>query len=132
MGKYFDSCDKEDQILLISQLVRTIEKSLGISITDGYIHNKLEKNLENLFIEKGLFNNPDLIDRRGYVAWKLWHREDIRQMLIEKGYEPSLDNIEKVIQSGYLKHLSDCTDQEWDIIGYAIDESLTCLDRDDF
>ena len=131
MGKYFNSCDKEDQILLISQLVRTIEKSLGISITDGYIHNKLEKNLENLFIEKNLFNNPDLIDRREYVAWKLWSRDDIRCELVEKGYDDSLENIETVIQSGYLKHLSECTDQDWDMIGYAIDESLSNIDRED-
>lgn len=68
----------------------------------------------------------DIICRNETIASKIWLEEDIAGKLEEMGFEPSQHNIGKVINSGYLKRLNDCTDEDWMIIEYAIDFANDC------
>ena len=40
------------------------------------------------------------------------------------GYEVTDENIAAVINSGNLKHLGDCLDRQWEIIRFAIRQTL--------
>ena len=62
----------------------------------------------------------NIINRDDYVATKLWSREDIETKLREKGYEGSFEQVNAVINTGCLKALGDCTDNDWEIIHIAI------------
>lgn len=66
------------------------------------------------------YRDFDEICRSDYIATKLWSREDVESTLIEEGYEGTKQEIDEVINTGYLKALGDCTDSDWDIIKYAI------------
>lgn len=68
----------------------------------------------------------DIICRNETIASKIWLEEDIADKLEEMGFEPSQHNIGEVINSGYLKRLNDCTDEDWMIIEYAIDFANDC------
>lgn len=57
------------------------------------------------------------------VAQKIWTTQDIAHMLEDENIEPTDDNIQKVIDTGILDHLSDCTDSEWNVIKDAIEEA---------
>ncbi|MBR0420278.1 MAG: hypothetical protein IJI66_14045 [Erysipelotrichaceae bacterium] len=59
-----------------------------------------------------------IISKR-YIAYKLWSREDIEDLLEEKGVEPTSDNVDLVITE-IGSQLSDCTDYDWEIINQAI------------
>lgn len=62
----------------------------------------------------------DLLNRNDYIATTLWSREDIASMLEERGIEPSEENIDAVLDSGCLKYLGDCNDEDWMMINDAI------------
>ena len=62
----------------------------------------------------------DIINRKDYVASKLWCREDIKNILIEEGYEGLEEQVDIVVNSGELSGLNDCTDEDWEIIRIAI------------
>ena len=66
----------------------------------------------------------DLINRDDYVASVLWSKEDIASQMAEMGITPTEENIAKVINSGNLKRLNECSDQDWYVIKYAIEEAL--------
>ena len=66
----------------------------------------------------------DVFTDSSYIATKKWSEEDVRDKLIEMGYEGTDEQITKVINSGYLRKLEDCTDVDWYIIEYAIQETL--------
>lgn len=68
----------------------------------------------------------DIICRNETIASKIWLEEDIAGKLEEMGFEPSQHNIAEVVNSGYLKRLNDCTDEDWMIIEYAIDFANDC------
>lgn len=61
----------------------------------------------------------DILIRSDYFATKLWCEEDIQQFLLEKGYEDSEENVALILNTGVLRRLEDCTDQDWDCIEYA-------------
>lgn len=63
----------------------------------------------------------DILDRRDYVAAVLWTREDIAECLKEKGFEGNEENINRVVESGWLDALNDCSDVDWNVIFDAID-----------
>lgn len=58
-----------------------------------------------------------------YIATTFWSRDDIANRLAEQGYEPSQDNIDKVLDTGDLKYLGDCTDADWAYIDRAIEDA---------
>ena len=60
-----------------------------------------------------------------YLAWKLWSREDIFWRLHEFGYEGTDDEIDAVINTGELKYLKDCNDNDWYLIDDAIQQALS-------
>lgn len=66
----------------------------------------------------------DIALRSEFIAMKLWNREDVKQVLREEGYDDTEENVNKVINSGYLNALNDCTDDDWEIIRQAIDWTL--------
>lgn len=61
-----------------------------------------------------------------YVAVKLWSEEDVRSCVFEKYPEYNDEQVKEivseVINSRYLNALEDCTDEDWGIINFAIDE----------
>ena len=61
-----------------------------------------------------------LLENAGYIGWVLWSRGDVAKKLIENGYKDTPENIDAVLNSGYLKHLSDCTEDGWETISTAI------------
>lgn len=61
-----------------------------------------------------------LLNRNDYFALKLWQEDDIKAVLDEMGYPCSEENVATVLASGDLDALSDCTDNDWNIISNAI------------
>lgn len=55
-----------------------------------------------------------------YLAFKLWSEEDIRTRLEELGYDATDENVAAVIDTGELKYLSDCDDNDW----YLVDDAI--------
>lgn len=66
-----------------------------------------------------------LIDQSGYIAYKLWTEDDVTSTLEEEGFAPTRDNVEIVLDTGMLKCLNNCSDQDWGIIREAI---MACQD----
>lgn len=62
----------------------------------------------------------DILVRSDYIATKLWSEEDIAGCLTERGYSPTQENIDAVLNTGYLRALNDCSDGDWQIIYDAI------------
>ncbi len=62
----------------------------------------------------------DIIRRSDYIATTLWTREDIVKRLAEKGYSGTDEEVDAVLNTGYLKNLGDCTDSDWWMIDDAI------------
>ena len=77
-------------------------------------------------IRKGLSDNThpsDILFRDDYIAMKLWTEEDIRCMLHEDGFEGTQEEINEVLWTGYHNQLNDCTDTDWEIIGWGVFEA---------
>lgn len=70
-----------------------------------------------------------LLESSGYFAFKLWTDEDIKSMLENDGYALSDNNVSLVLNTGYLRSLSECTDSDWDMIRYAITCCSSELER---
>lgn len=75
--------------------------------------------MENII--SALENNPDI------VAWKVWTKDDIKECLEEDGFLPSDENVDLVMQA-VSKGLSDCNDDDWDVIRDAIYDMSEDLD----
>lgn len=60
------------------------------------------------------------LEKAGFLAWKLWSREDIESVLASDGYAVTDENVDEVINTGMLKGLEDIDDGEWEVIHYAI------------
>lgn len=69
----------------------------------------------------------DILNRHDYIATKLWTEEDVKSCLVDRGYEPSDENVALVAND--LKGLDDCTDDEWGIIYGAIRDNSSELQR---
>lgn len=74
--------------------------------------------------------NSDILYAGDYIARKLWSREDIEGKLEDLGYEANDDIIDNVINSGRLKSLNDCSDEEWNCIENAIEETISNMKDD--
>ena len=75
--------------------------------------------MENII--SALENNPDI------VAWKVWTKDDIKECQKEDGFLPSDENVDLVMQA-VRKGLSDCNDDDWDVIRDAIYDMSEDLD----
>lgn len=64
------------------------------------------------------YNQPD----DGYFAMKLWCDEDILNMIEQN--PDATDKTFDYIDYGDLKGLDECSDGDWEIISYAIDEAI--------
>ena len=78
---------------------------------------------EALILLKRYFQGEDILFRDDYIATTLWSEEDIRGRLMEKGYRGTQDEVDAVLNTGYLKNLGDCTDGDWQMIDDAIDQA---------
>ena len=74
--------------------------------------------------------NSDILYAGDYIARKLWSREDIEGKFEDLGYEHNDDIIDNVINSGRLKSLNDCSDEEWNCIENAIEETISNMKDD--
>ena len=66
---------------------------------------------------------PDYPCKDEYVAAKLWTRADVMAVLKDRGYKGTDEQIDAVINTGMLKSLGDCTEQDWEIIELAVTEA---------
>ncbi len=67
----------------------------------------------------------DLINRNDFISTILWTREDIKAKIEELGYVATNENIDKVINSGYLKALEDIPNHCWNVIEFAVHDVLS-------
>lgn len=61
----------------------------------------------------------------GYLAIKVWHKDDVANELEAHGFAPSEQNVNAVVNQNRrtLKCLADCTDEDWEIISEAIQQT---------
>lgn len=69
-----------------------------------------------------------ILKNAGYIAWKLWTREDIGDVLMNTGYTDSEANIDLVLNTGYLNSLEESNEQDWEIISSAIHSCASKLE----
>lgn len=91
--------------------VKTIHSLIVPEMTDWGLPNRL--------VEYRI--NPDTLEEVSDVlAEKTWTRQDIRDSLIARGFAGTDENIQKVIETGYLNDLEEVLVAEWDVIDAAI------------
>lgn len=61
----------------------------------------------------------DIVLRNEVLAAKVWTNEDIGTVLRERGYRATEKQVTAVINTGKLRELEECTDTDWELIGYA-------------
>ena len=99
------------------------------TLTAGVLREKLGDYLviQNLIRGKAddyIFDGFNLIDRKEYVACKLWYRGDIADELKKLGYKGTNDQIEKVLKKSSLEEdLEAATEDDWNLIESACDEA---------
>ena len=99
------------------------------TLTAGVLKEKLGDYLviQNLIRGKAddyIFDDFNLIDRKEYVACKLWCREDIADELKKLGYKGTNEQIEKVLKKSSLEEdLEAATEDDWNLIESACDEA---------
>lgn len=72
----------------------------------------------------GVAGKPINLDRNALVLLERYYSgEDIRGRLMERGYRGTQDEVDAVLNTGYLKNLGDCTDGDWQVIDDAIDQA---------
>lgn len=127
MGKF---CNEDKKLELLTLLVEAVsDATMGKFGCDFEDQVLLREYFSNVLKREGIFDNCNLIDLDDYINYTLWSRDDIRGELIELGYEDNEENIDKVIDSGLLKHLGNCLDSDWETIHYAIKESLGYMEE---
>ena len=65
----------------------------------------------------------DVLNREDFIATKLWQKEDVKEQLRENGYKATPKQINAVIDTGVLRGLGECNDNDWALIDYAISEA---------
>ena len=89
----------------------------------------LEKDDGTRIAERTVPNNTtmfDIVCRNEIIAAKIWNREDVEAQLEAAGFKPSKENVDAVINTGYLRRLDDCNDADWMVIDYAIHYANEC------
>lgn len=89
-------------------------KLMLLDTTTGELHTLRENVDLNL-------SPSDVLLRDDYIAMKLWCRDDIRTRLQERQFLGTPEQVNEVIDTGYLKYLGDSTDGDWQMIDDAID-----------
>ena len=76
----------------------------------------------------------NLFDKNDFIAMKLWTKSDIGEELTQSGYLDCEENINKVLEGngiGCIRELGDITDNDWDLIHYAIDDTEGLIREED-
>lgn len=104
---------------IIDKFITSVEKTLNIKLRPKEL-----KEIKDNFLKD--FDSVDISNylAEKYVAVKLWSKEDIATILEKEGYEGNPENIQKIIDSGELKSLEDCTDSEWNVIYDVVDKVM--------
>lgn len=74
----------------------------------------------------------DIVLKNEYIGWKLWSEEDIEDRLAvycetnKVNIKHCKDIARKIVEAerGVLKHLSDCTEEDWLTIDFAIQDYI--------
>ena len=114
-GMYIDQPGDEKGPVDKEELYSKLADKLGVEAVTG-LHIDDDTPV-NVWIT---FKDRDIIRASDFVATKLWSREDIADNLWENGFEGSEEEIDAILNSGKLKALEDCNDQDWETIGDAI------------
>lgn len=96
------------KLILVSDDTFKDISRLGVPIIDSK-----DTSAQNLL---GTYSGEDVL------AMKVWSEEDVLTGLREMGFKESKENIEKLDLS-LMKHLEDCTDEEWNVIYNTIEEA---------
>jgi hypothetical protein len=90
--------------------VKTIHVLMVEEMTDWGLPNKL--------VEYEI--DPLTLTSVDIVAEKQWKIQDIKDALITRGFTDSKENVQKIIDTGYLNELEEATEYDWDVIDCAI------------
>lgn len=101
----------------LEDLIKAIREGKDITIQASVWHVEM-----SLFVQ----NMPNIINRDDYIATKMWTEEDVKQSLIEKGFAGTEDQVADVINTGCLRALVDCNDDDWAIL----DNAITSIEED--
>ena len=124
-GEYTGKCDFCTET---DSCYRNPAREKTLPLTAGTLRKLAAgKNIPDL--DSFLRGRPDdlwlwLFNRDDYFAVKLWEEDDIKSVLSEEGYAGTDGEVAMVIDSGLLEYLNDCTDEDWNIIRYAINETV--------
>jgi hypothetical protein len=131
--QYIESADADSSDKLEPDSEVLTEKEFTALMEDGFRQGKAcmdcyallqfydsHQQFEPLCLDIG----ANIIDRNSYIATKLWSREDVLSVLTERGFEGTEEQIDAVVNTGILDGLNECTDQDWEVIGYAVHEAL--------
>ena len=82
----------------------------------------IKDNGESVVLREDLCDNDQygVLIRSDYIASKLWMRDDVIKRLRRSGFKGTEEEVNAVMNTGILKGLGDCTDDDWQIIDYAI------------
>ena len=90
--------------------VKTIHVLMVEEMTDWGLPNRL--------IEHEI--DPSTLTSVDIVAEKQWTVQNIKDSLIIRGFKDSMENVRKVIETGYLNELEEAIEYDWDVIDCAI------------
>lgn len=99
------------------------------TLTAGVLREKLGDYLviQNLIRGKAddyIFDGFNLIDRKEYVACKLWCREDIADELRRRGFKGTDEQVKEVLnKKRILDCLEDADENDWYLIGLACEKA---------
>ena len=110
--------------------MRAKPEYLTVGLLKELIGNRNIPELQKLINGHDDSDYLDLINRDDYIASKLWSKQDIINQMNEMGIEVTEDNVADVINSGLLKGLNECSDQDWGIISDAINVIINKEEKD--
>ena len=71
-------------------------------------------------LREGKFNEYDVILQSDYIATHLWTKEDVANVLRDNDLPNTAKNVQAVVDTGLLKYLEECTEDEWEVIRNAV------------
>lgn len=91
--------------------VKTVYSILVPEITDWGLPNRL--------VEYRIDPNT-LVEISDVLAEKTWTSQDIKYALTARGFADTDENVQKVVETGYMNDLEEILVAEWDVIDAAI------------